>query len=230
MEELIKNPLFGIILSIGAFEIGKLINKKTGLAILNPLLLAIIMLIGLLKKFDIPFEDYSIGGNIVLFFLGPATVVLAIPLYKQRELFKRYLIPILLGISVGTITAVSSVIVLSKLAGLNIKLLLSFVPKSITTPIGIEVSRTLGGEPSITIMGILITGITGFIGAPWICRVCNINNSVARGIGIGAASHAIGTTKAIEMGEVEGAMSGLAIGVTGIITLILAPIIVKVML
>jgi len=230
MENLLNNPLFGVIISLGAFEIGKFIYSKTRMAIFNPLLISVTFIILVLLKFDIPFESYSQGGDIIVFFLGPATVVLAVPLYKQSELFKSYFVPIILGIIVGALVAMISVVLMGKLMGLNITLLRSFMPKSITTPIGIEVSKTLGGEPSITIMGILITGITGYIVAPAVCKLFRIKNYIARGVSIGSASHAIGTTKAIEMGEITGAMSSLAIVVTGLVTLILAPILAGIIL
>lgn len=230
MQDLLNNPLFGVVLTLGAFEIGKLIFSKTKMALFNPLLIAIGLIITILLKLDISLETYNHGGNIIVFLLGPATVTLAIPLYKQSELFKKHFIPILLGIIIGAITAISSVIVMGKMLKLDMDLLLSFVPKSITTPIGIEVSRSIGGEPSITIMGIILTGITGYIVAPKVCKIFKIKNEIAVGIGIGAASHAIGTSKALEMGEVSGAMGSLAIGVTGIITLILAPIMVQLFL
>uniref|UniRef100_UPI0035627E85 LrgB family protein n=1 Tax=Ilyobacter sp. TaxID=3100343 RepID=UPI0035627E85 len=200
MENLLNNPLFGVILSLGAFEIGKFIYSKTRFAIFNPLLMAISLIILLLLNFNIPFESYNEGGKIIVFFLGPATVVLAVPLYKQSELFKKHFFPIFLGIVVGALTAMTSVVVMGKMVGLDIMLIRSFIPKSITTPIGIEVSKALGGEPSITIMGILITGITGYIVSPMICKLFKINNFIAKGVGIGVASHAIGTTKALEMG------------------------------
>ena len=230
MESLLNNPLFGVVITLGAFEIGKFIYAKTKIAVFNPLLIAIVLIISVLLNFEIPFDAYSSGGDIILFFLGPATVALAVPLYKQSELFKKHFIPVLMGTVVSSLTAMTSLVLLGKAMNVDVDLLRSFIPKSITTPIGIEVSRILGGEPSITIIGILITGITGYIVSPGVCKLFRIKNDIARGVSIGAASHVIGTTKALEIGEVTGAVSSMAIVITGIITLILAPVLVKIIL
>lgn len=222
-----SHPLFGIILTLLSFEIGKRIYNRFRLPILNPILIAIIIVVGVLVIFDIPLTSYENGGNMLSFFLGPVTVILAVPLYKQLDLLKSHLYPILIGVSVGAITSVVTVLVLGKLMGLDEILLLSLAPKSITTPIGIELSKNIGGVQAITIVGIMITGVTGAVVAPLVCDIFRIKNKVARGIGIGAASHAVGTSKAIEMGEIEGAMSGLAIGLTGIATIVFLPLILK---
>lgn len=230
MNTIIQTPLFGVLLSILSFEIALTIYRKTRLPIFNPLLISVLIIVFILIKFNISLEDFNIGGRLISFFLGPATVVLAVPLYKQLSLVKKYLIPIILGITVGVVTAVTSVVYLCKLFKIDIKLTLSLVPKAITTPIGIEISKIIGGIPSITVSAIVITGIIGAIIAPITCKAFKITDKVAIGIAIGTSTHAIGTTKAMEMGETEGAMSGLAIGIAGFITAILAPILIKVML
>ena len=227
--EIISHPLFGIILTLVTFEIGKNIYNKFRLPIFNPILISILLIVIVLRGFNIPLDLYENGSNMLSLFLGPVTVILAVPLYKQLHLLKRNLYPILIGVCVGVVTAVTSVIVLGKLMGLEKILLLSLAPKSITTPIGIELSNNIGGVQAITIVGIMITGITGAVLAPFVCDLFRVKNKVARGIGIGVASHAVGTSKAIEMGEVEGAMSGLAIGITGICTIVLLPILLKVL-
>lgn len=219
------NPFFGLVVSLIVFEIGKYIFVKTQSPICNPLMIAILLTIGFLKGFHIPLEHYMIGGSYIIFLLGPATVVLAVPLYKQFHLLKKYFFPVMIGGFVGSFVAIVSVVFLGKVFGFQSKLLLSFMPKSITTPLGIEVSHMLGGIPAITIFAILITGVFGNVSAPFICRVFRIKHPVAKGIGIGVASHAVGTTKAMEMGEIEGAMSALSIVIAGILTLIWAPII-----
>ncbi|WP_461205670.1 LrgB family protein [Clostridium sp. DL1XJH146] len=225
MMQIINTPLFGIILSIVTFEIGLFISRKIKNEIFNPLLISMILSIAFLLKFNISFEVFNIGGSFISFFLTPATVILAVPLYKKFDIFKSNALPILVGIVVGSFTAIMSVVVLSRLFGVSSDILLSLMPKSITTPIGIELSNKVGGMPSLTATGIAITGIFGAIVSPWVCRVFRINDKVAKGIAIGTSSHALGTTKAIEMGEVEGAMSGVAIGLAGIATVILIPII-----
>lgn len=227
--EIISHPLFGIILTLGTFEIGKRTYNKFRLPILNPILIAIILIVGVLMVFKVPLASYENGSNMLSLFLGPVTVILAVPLYKQLNLLKSHLFPILIGVTVGAITSITSVIVLGKVMGLERILLLSMAPKSITTPIGMELSRNIGGIQAITIVGIMITGIAGAVAGPVICEVFRIKNKVAKGIGIGVASHAVGTSKAIEMGEVEGAMSGLAIGLTGVATIIVLPLMLKIL-
>lgn len=224
MEGITSNPLFGVIISLIAFEIGKFIFEKTKMAIFNPLLIATLIVMGFLQIFNISVGDYMLGGNLIVFLLAPATVVLAIPLYQKMDLLKKYFIPIIGGGIVGAIVAIISVIILGKILGIDHQLLVSFMPKSITTPIGIELSKMLGGIPSITVFAIIITGITGNVTAPFIYTIFKIKNPIAKGLGLGISSHAVGTSRAIEMGEVEGAMSALAIVIAGILTIILAPI------
>lgn len=224
MEGITNNPLFGVIISLIAFEIGKFIFNKTKLAIFNPLLIATIIVMGFLNIFHITVVDYMLGGNLIVFFLAPATVVLAIPLFQQIDLLKKHFIPIIGGGIVGAVVAILSVIILGKLLGIDHQLLISFMPKSITTPIGIELSKMLGGIPSITVFAIIITGITGNVTAPFIYSIFRIKNPIAKGLGLGISSHAVGTSRAIEMGKVEGAMSALSIVIAGILTIILAPI------
>ena len=224
MEGITNNPLFGVIISLIAFEIGKFIFNKTKLAIFNPLLIATIIVMGFLNIFHITVVDYMLGGNLIVFFLAPATVVLAIPLFQQIDLLKKHFIPIIGGGIVGAVVAILSVIILGKLLGIDNQLLVSFMPKSITTPIGIELSKMLGGIPSITVFAIIITGITGNVTAPFIYSIFRIKNPIAKGLGLGISSHAVGTSRAIEMGKVEGAMSALSIVIAGILTIILAPI------
>lgn len=228
MKDLISSPSFFIMISLITFEIGCYINKKIKIAILNPLLVSIILLIVFLKCFNISVNEYNTGGQFITFLLAPATVVLAVPLYKKIKLFKANAIPIFIGISLGTIGGIISVIVMCNIFGISRKISLSMIPKSITTPIGMAVSKQIGGIPSITVAAIIITGITGAVIGPTIFKVFHINDRVARGIALGCSSHAVGTSKAIELGEVEGAMSSLAIGLTGLITVIVAPILVKI--
>ncbi|EJO5346340.1 LrgB family protein [Clostridium botulinum] len=227
IQELLNSPIFGILLSIIGFEIGLYIYRKTKIALFNPLLICIALIVCILLSFNIKLDYFDKGGNFISLFLGPATVVLAVPLYKKINTIKQYAIPILLGVTVGCITAMLSIFYICKVVGLTSKLTYSLVPKSITTPIGIEVSKVLGGIPAITVAAVIITGIMGAVIAPIVCKVFKIKNHVAIGISIGTSSHALGTTKAIEMGETEGAMSSLAIGIAGLITSFLAPILIK---
>lgn len=225
MEALTNNLLFGIILSLIAFEIGLYIYKKTKIPVFNPLLIAIGIVIAFLLAFKIDFETYNSGAKFINMFLGPSTVILAVPLYKQIELLKKHAASILIGILFGSIVGMFSIVVLSHYIGLNGPLIKSLLPKSVTTPIGIELSNQLEGIVPITVLAIIISGIIGAVLGPAICKLFRIKDSVAIGVSIGTASHAVGTTKALEMGETEGAMSGLSIGIAGLITVFIAPII-----
>ncbi|WP_245859759.1 LrgB family protein [Methanosarcina spelaei] len=228
MSDFINMPLFGILLSLIAFQAGTLLYKKTQLSILNPLLVASVLVMVFLLIFGINYETYNLGGNYITFFLGPATVVLAVPLYKKIRLLKSNALPILAGITAGCIAGISSILALSSLLGLDDTISRSLAPKSVTTPIGIEISRQIGGLPAITVAAIVFTGIIGAILGPFICRCFRIKDKVAVGVAIGTASHALGTTRAIELGETEGAMSGLAIGIAGLITIFRAPLLLYV--
>lgn len=226
MNEIINSPLFGILLSLVAFEIGVTISKKWKYSFLNPLLIANILIVGFLLATGISLESYNVGGDYISVLLSPATVVLALPLYRQVSKLKSFWKPILAGIFAGSIASMACVIGVSKAIGLSDTLMLSLLPKSITIPMGSVVSEQIGGIPSITIISIVVTGITGAVAAPAICKFCRIKHKVAQGIAIGTASHALGTTKAMEMGEIQGAMSSLSIGVAGLFTAVTAPLIV----
>ena len=230
ISSLAGSPIFGIGISLLTFYAGSLLYKKTGSPLLNPLVLSMLMIIGLLLSFHITFDDYNRGGQYISFFLGPATVILAVPLYKKISLFKENVIPILTGISVGSAAGIVSIIVMCRMFGLDELLSISMIPKSVTTPIGIEISSQLGGMPSITVAAIVFTGIAGVLLGPLVCKLFRINDKVAVGIAIGTSSHALGTTKAVEMGETEGAMSGIAIGIAGLVTVFLAPILAKILM
>ena len=217
----LDDKLFGIIISILAFEIGKFIFRKTKQAFCNPLLIAGIIVISIIHVFNIPLEYYNKGGDLISFFLAPATVLLVVPLYKQLDNLKKNYISILVGGFVGSIVAMLSIYFGGKLLGIDKRLLISLVPKSITTPFGIEASNLIGGIPSITVFGIITTGIIGNMLASTIFKYMGDLHPIAKGVGIGVASHAVGTSRAIELGEVEGAMSALSIVVAGIITIVI---------
>ena len=227
MNAIINSPLFGILLTLVTFEIGVTISKKFKYSFLNPLLIANVLIVGFLLLTGISLESYNVGGDYISIMLSPATVVLAVPLYRQISKLKQFWKPILAGIFAGSLTSLVCVIVASKLIGLSDTLMLSLLPKSITIPMGSVVSAQIGGIPPVTIIAITITGITGAVSAPAVCRFCRIKHKVAQGIAIGTASHALGTTKAMEMGEVQGAMSSLSIGVAGLFTAIVTPIILS---
>ncbi|MGG7212325.1 LrgB family protein [Clostridium nigeriense] len=223
MEILSENILFGVIISLIAFEIGLFIYKKTKFPLFNPLLIAIALVISFLLIFNIDVDVYNKGGDFINMFLGPATVVLAVPLYKQLQLLKKHLVPIILGILFGSTIGISSIILLSNIFGLEKILTISLLSKSVTTPIGIEITNQLGGLVPVTVLAIILSGIIGAIIGPILCKIFKITDKVAVGVALGTSSHALGTTKALEMGETEGAMSSLSIGIAGIMTVFLAP-------
>lgn len=229
MKEIISTPLFGILISLIAFEIGSLIYSKTKITLLNPLLISIISIICLLLGFNIDLDNYNKGAQFISFFLGPATVVLAVPLYKKIDLLKKHAISILVGIASGASIGIFVIIGLSYLFKLDHRVILSLVPKSVTNPIGVEISKQLNGISSITVASIVLTGIIGAVIGPFILKYVKVKDKVAVGVALGTSSHAIGTSKAMELGETEGAMSGLSIGIAGVITAFVAPFIVKLM-
>lgn len=230
MRDIVNTPLFGVMISLIAFEIGCFLYNKTKIPFFNPLFISMILIIGFMLSFNINLDSYNKGGDLISFFLAPATVILAVPLYKQIKLLKQHAASILIGITVGSALGMFVIGILCKVLGLSSALEISMVPKSVTTPIGMEVSRQLGGIPSFTVAAIVITGIIGSIIGPLVCKLFRIKDKVAIGIAIGTASHALGTTKAMEIGETEGAMSSLSIGVAGLITVLLAPIVIKVLI
>jgi len=222
MSEVYASPFFGIFLSIFAFETGVWINKKTKSAAANPLLIAVVICILVIKIFRIPLASYNVGGDLISVFLGPATAVLAIAVYSQFTLLKKYFLPILLGTIVGSSVSIGSVYLLCKAFHLDEAISRSMLTKSVTTPFAIAISENIGGVPSVAVAAVVLTGILGAVFAPLLIRLFHVRNPVAAGVAIGTSSHAVGTSKAIELGETEGAMSGIAIGMAGIVTVIIS--------
>lgn len=228
MSEIVKSPLFGVILSLAAYEAGSLLQKKTRLSICNPLLIAMFLVILVLTGLHVSYEDYSKGGQLISFFLYPATVSLALPIYRKIHLLKENALPIFISILGGNVLGIICIILLSKVFGLSEVLVKSLIPKSITTPIGMEVSNQLGGIPSVTVVAIILTGILGAVIGPYLAKFFRIKDKISIGIAMGASAHAVGTAKAMEIGETEGAMSGLTMALSGIITVLFAPVLWKV--
>ena len=213
---------FGVFISIVTYEIGALIKKKWNVAIFNPLLISIALIMIFLLVFDVEYETYAYGAKYLSYFLTPATVALAVPLYEQLEPLKKNWKAIMAGILAGALTSAVCVLVMSILFRLTHEQYVTLLPKSITTAIGMGLSEELGGIVAITVAVIVVTGIVGNMFAEGICRLFRITDPVAKGIGIGSASHAMGTAKAMEMGEIEGAMSSLSIAVSGLLTVIIS--------
>lgn len=208
----------GVFFTLAAYFIGLHIKKKTGLSLMNPLLIAIILMMGFISVLGVPYSVYSAGTKLLSNLLTPATICLAVPLYEQFAMLKKHPLAILAGISSGVITSLLCVFSLSLIFGLDHASYVTLLPKSITTAIGMSVSQELGGYVSITVAVILMTGILGNMIAQAVCSLFRITDPIAKGIAIGTASHAIGTSKAMEIGQIEGAMSSLSIVVSGILT------------
>ena len=217
----------GVTLSLLAYAFGMFLKRKTHLSIFNPLLVSIAVTIVVLVIADVDYDTYNKGAVYLSWFLTPATVCLAIPLYEQIELLKKHWKAVLTGILSGVLTSLLTVFVLSKLMSLSHKEYVTMLPKSITTAIGMGVSEELGGYVTITVAVIIVTGVLGNILAEFICKIFRITEPIAKGLAIGSASHAIGTAKAMEMGAIEGAMSSLSIAVAGIMTVVGASIFAK---
>ena len=223
MSEVFESSAFaGVLLSLSIYWLGCLAKKKLKLAIVNPLLIAIAGTIAFLLVFGVDYDTYYSGAKYLSWLLTPATVCLAVPLYEQIDMLKENRLAILLGIAAGVLTSLGSVLIFALLMKLDHCTYVTLLPKSVTTAIGVAVSEELGGYPAITVAVIVLTGITGNVLAEGICRVFRITEPVAKGIGIGSASHALGTAKAMEIGEIEGAMSSLSIAVSGVLTVVAA--------
>ena len=218
-----NSAFFGVVISVASYGLGLLLKKKFKLAILNPLLISIIITIAFLACTGISYEKYDEGAKYLSYLLTPATVCLAIPLYEQLELLKKNWHAVLIGILSGVLSSLGAILGMAVLFRFSHEEYVTFLPKSITTAIGMGVSEKLGGYVSISVAAIIITGVLGNIFAEIVFRLFRIHEPVAKGIALGTASHAIGTAKAMELGEVEGAMSSLSIVVAGLITVIGAP-------
>ncbi len=225
LKELCASPYFGIALSVAAFGLGVRLNRKLKTPVCNPLIVAIVLIVAVLLIFRIPYESYNAGGEIINMFLAPATACLAVAVYTKMQVLKKYWLPVLAGCTAGSAASVGSIYVMCRLFGLDETVRVSLLPKSVTTPIAVSISEPAGGVVPVTVVAVILTGILGSIIAPLLIRVFHVSDPVAAGLAIGASSHAVGTSKAIEIGEVEGAMSGLAIGICGIITVLISMVI-----
>ena len=228
MNELLSQSLFfGMIVSLVAYKIGFEIQKKWKKVYLNPLLIAIVIVIVFLLITGISYETYQYGAKYLSYFLTPVTVCLAVPLYKQIEILKNNLAAILISIVIGCLAHAGILIAVTVLCKMDQQLLLSVMSKSVTTAIALGVTDEIGGIQGITVIGVMIAGISGAVVGPSILKLFHITEPIAQGLALGSASHAVGTSKAIELGEIQAAMSSLAIVVTGILTVIIVPWVVS---
>lgn len=213
-----QSVFFGVTVSIAAYEAGSLLKKKYHSALFNPLLLSVAATIVLLVLFRIDYDTYYEGAKYLSYLLTPATVCLAIPMYEQLELLKKNLKAVMVGIISGVLMSLDCILVMAIVFGLNHETYVTLLPKSITTAIGMGVSEELGGYVTITVATIVITGVLGNIIGEGLCKLFHIEEPIAKGVALGTASHAIGTARAMEMGEIEGAMASLSIAVAGLLT------------
>ncbi|TJX15618.1 LrgB family protein [Tissierella creatinini] len=227
VNELFKNPAFGVGLTLISYELGKYLQKKTKIKLLSPLITGSLIIIGVLLIGDIDYKNYKLGGSIVSFFVGPATVSFAIPLYKNLRIIRENLIGILAGILGGLLTGLLSALILSRIFGLSHQIRLSLLPKSVTSAIGYAISDMIGGVPEISLVLIVVAGVTGYVVSEFIFKILKIDNPIIKGIALGTNSHVIGTAKAMELGEKEGAMSSAAITIAGVIMVFLIPLFIK---
>ncbi|MDO5715641.1 MAG: LrgB family protein [Tissierellia bacterium] len=219
-----QSPYFGIMLTLCTYLIGMKIKKKMPHPLVNPLLISILLSIALLKIFQIPYAHYAIGGQYITFFIGPATVALVIPLYHNMEKLRENILPVLGGTLVGAFTALVSIFFLSRLFGLTEFISISVMPQSITTAIAMPLAEEYGGSGSIAALSVIIRGISGAVIGPAVLQMFKIHSPIAKGVAMGTTSHAVGTSRALELGEVEGGMSGLSVALAGIITVFLLPL------
>lgn len=223
-ELLMTSAFFGVLVSLAAYEIGLFLKKKLKWSLLNPLLISVLIVMALLLFLDIDYATYNEGAKYISYLLTPATVCLAVPLYEKIELLKKHLKAVAIGIVSGMLANLVGIWLLAMVFQLSHEEYVTLLPKSITTAIGMGVSEELGGVVTITVAVIVITGILGNVIAEIIFKAFHIEEPIAKGLALGNVSHAIGTSKAVEIGEVEGAMGSLAIAVAGLLTVVISPL------
>ncbi|MGE5475212.1 MAG: LrgB family protein [Bacteroidales bacterium] len=222
------SPLLGLTATLLAYQAAHWIWRRGHMTpLLNPVLISIVLIAGFLMLTGIEYRTYFNGAQFVHFLLGPATVALAIPLYRQMRLLLRSATAVLVGLSAGAVTAAASAMGLAWLLGASERTIRSLAPKSATSPIAMAVSEGIGGLPSLTAVLAILTGITGSIIAVWVLDAVRVKNEAARGLAMGTAAHGIGTARAIQLGEVTGAFSGLAMGLTALVTTLVVPLLVR---
>lgn len=221
MKELLAgSAFFGVALSLSAYYLGTLLKKRFKLAIFNPILIAVALTIGVLLLLGIDYESYNASAKYLSYLLTPATVSLAIPFYEQLHILKKNARAIALGILGGALTSLACIALMALILGLDHAEYATLLPKSVTTAIGMPLAGSLGGYESVAAVVIIVTGIVGNMLAPWFLKLIRVTEPIAKGVAIGTASHAVGTAKAIELGEVEGAVSGLSIAAAGLFTVL----------
>ena len=222
INTLTATPFFGLGLSLLCWILAVKFQKKTGLLICNPVLVSSLLVILVLVVFRIPLANYNLGGDIIKMLLSPATAVLALNIYQQRRVLKEHFWPVVLGCLVGSLASILGVQLMCRMFQTESSLLNSLLPKSVTTAIAVSISESNGGLPGLTAAAVCVTGIEGAMLAPFFAKIFHVTDPVAEGVAIGACSHAVGTSKALEIGPLQGAMSSIALCICGIITSLIA--------
>lgn len=225
MNNLLHSELFMLTLVAGVYLAALLLYKKTRMPLLHPLLTSVLVIILVLKVFEIEYEYFREGSRLIHFMLGPSVVALGYVLYEQMQYIRGNVVSILTAVFVGAIVGIVSVIAIGKWMGADATLIATLQPKSVTTPIAMDIAAKSGGIPSLTAVVVVVVGIFGSITGPFVMKVLGIESRIAKGLALGAASHGVGTAAALQIGAVEGALSGLAIGLMGIMTAVLVPVI-----
>lgn len=220
-NEIVNSPVFGITLTLFAYNVGIVVYSKVKSPLCIPIVIALIIMLPFLIVFDISNESYQKGGSIITLMLGPATACLGISMYRKLTIVKANILPMLVGTFMGSISCIATIYLLGQLFGLEDSILYAILPKSVTVPIALELSTETGGLPPITVVCVVFSGLTGALLSPFLVKFLKLKNPVAIGLAIGTSSHGVGTAKAIEMGETEGAVSGIAIGLAGLMTVII---------
>ena len=221
VKEILLSPILGVLLTILSFVIATSISVKLKLAVANPLLIASLIVLGVMQLLNISYEEYMVGGEFIDMFIGPATALLGMNIYHQRKILGDNFIPILIGAIGGSLCSIGSTYILCCLLDIDNSVLLSLLPKSVTTAIAMDLSSILGGDRSITALCVIMCGIFGAVLKPMLVKMLKIENPIATGVGMGTASHAIGSARALEMGKIEGAVSSVSMCIAGIFTVII---------
>ncbi|MDT8421064.1 MAG: LrgB family protein [Desulfuromonadales bacterium] len=224
MISLTTTPLFGIALTLLVFRLAEILYRRTRFVLFNPVALSILVIILLLKSLRVPYADYARGGDMILFLLGPAVVALALPLYQRRAEIMRRKLPILAGIFAGAVTSIVTAAGTAWILGGSREVVLSLVPKSVTTPIAIGIVEKIGGLVPLTAALVVLTGCLGAVCGPEFCKLIGIRSKAAMGLAVGTAAHGIGTARVLEEDRFAGAVAGLAIGLNGLMTTLLVPL------
>ena len=225
--EILSNPIIMLAITFGIYYVARQIQKRTGWVVLNPILITIVALIALLQLTGISYETYEQGGQYIEFWLKPAIVALGVPLYQNLGQIRRQLLPILMSQLVGCLVGLVSVTMIASALGASHEVIVSLAPKSVTTPIAMEVCKTSGGIPSLTAAIVVIVGLFGAIFGFKILEVWHVRNPFSQGISMGTAAHAVGTSRAMEKGETYGAYSSLGLILNGVLTALLTPFVLK---